>query len=97
MTKWVFPDEGYNPGAQAAILEVVENQVANNDPPETRATFQRLVGLGYSEMDAKKLIGCCVACEIYSVMRPGGGFDRERFVAALEQLPDVLPFAGYES
>jgi hypothetical protein len=33
-----------NPHLQAAILEVVENQLRNNDPPQTGQTFKRLIG-----------------------------------------------------
>jgi hypothetical protein len=42
---------------QQAILEVVENQLRANDPPETRQTLDRLLASGYSRKDAIKLIG----------------------------------------
>jgi len=32
-----------NPQLQAAIIEVVENQLRNNDPPQTQQTFSRLM------------------------------------------------------
>jgi len=38
---------------KAAILEVVENQMRNNDPPETRQTCDHLIQEGHSEEDAK--------------------------------------------
>ena len=50
---------------KSAILEVVDNQLRANDPPETRQTFDRLISEGYSEEEAKKLIGCVVSEQIF--------------------------------
>jgi hypothetical protein len=61
--------KNFNPHLQAAILEAVENQLADNDPPETRKTYERLIREGRSEKDAKKLIGCVVVAEIFSVRK----------------------------
>ena len=36
----------------AAALEVVENQLRDDDPPETRETFDRLVGEGEGHAEA---------------------------------------------
>jgi hypothetical protein len=38
-----------NPHLQAAIMEVVENQLRNNDPPQTGQTFKRLIEADHSE------------------------------------------------
>jgi hypothetical protein len=37
-----------NPYLKSAILEVVDNQLKANDPPETRKTLKRLPTEGYS-------------------------------------------------
>jgi hypothetical protein len=37
-----------NPALRAAIMEVVENQLRDNTPSETRPTLARLMGQGYS-------------------------------------------------
>lgn len=81
--------KNFNPYLQSAILEVVENQLAGNDPPETKKTYERLVQDGHSEVDAKKLIGCVVAAEMFFVMKQGKPFDHARFVAALDRLPQI--------
>jgi Domain of unknown function (DUF1841) len=81
--------KNFNPHLQAAILEAVENQLADNDPPETRKTYQRLIREGHSEKDAKKLIGCVVVAEIFSVMKQEKPFDHARFVEALNRLPEI--------
>lgn len=37
-----------NPHLKAAILEVVENQLQADDPPETRQTLEHLLSEGFS-------------------------------------------------
>ena len=54
-----------NPQLQAAIIEVVENQLRNDDPPQTGQTFKRLIEGGHSEKEAKRLIACVVSAEIF--------------------------------
>jgi hypothetical protein len=85
-----------NPYLRAAIMEVVENQLRNNDPPQTRQTFRRLIEAGYSEEEAKRLIGCVVSAEIFDVLKKNEPFNLERFVKALNKLPE-MPWAEEES
>ncbi len=79
----------FNPHLQAAVLEVVENQLAGNNPPETGKTYERLIQEGHSEEDAKKLIGCVIAAEMFYVMKQEKPFDHARFVEALNRLPEI--------
>ena len=69
------------------ILEVVNNQLKANDPKETKITLARLIGEGYSKIDAKKLIGQCVLFEMYSMVKEEKPFNEERFTRNLKQLP----------
>lgn len=85
-----------NPYLRAAIMEVVENQLRNNDPPQTQQTFRRLIEAGYSEEEAKRLIGCVVSAEIFDVLKKNEPFNLERFVKALNKLPE-MPWAEEES
>lgn len=82
----------YNPRVQQAVLEIVDNQLRAGDPPQTRATFNRLVAKGCSAREAKKLIAAAVVVEIFDVMKHGKGFDRDRFIRNLDRLPE-LPLA----
>lgn len=41
---------------QKAILDVVENQIRENNPPATKKTFDRLLKNGHSKDEAMKLI-----------------------------------------
>jgi len=78
----------FNPHLQAVYLEAVDNQLQNNDPPETRLTLDRLRKLNFSEHDAKLLIASAIAVETYEVMNTQKPFNRERFIHNLQCLPD---------
>jgi hypothetical protein len=78
-----------NPRLKAIILEVVDNQLRADDPPETRTTLNRLIAEGYSEKDAKELIGCVVTSEIFDVMKNKEKFNLKRYIDALNTLPKL--------
>ncbi len=80
-------EEKTNPYLRAAFLEVVDNQLRDNDPPETRETLERLKAEGYSVQDAKLLIAQAVVVEAYMIMKEKASFNRERFVRNLMALP----------
>ena len=76
-----------NPALTAAILAVVDHQMQNNSPLETRRTLERLVALGYAPHDARRLIGNVVAQEIFAVMQRGEVYHEQRYITALQGLP----------
>ena len=71
------------------ILEVVDNQIRDLDPPATKSTFDRLVQEGHSRNEARRLIGCVVATEIFEVLKVKQPFDQKRFEEALHKLPEL--------
>jgi len=76
-----------NPALTAAILEVVDTQLRENTPPETRQTFERLVTSGNAPEDARRLIGNVVAQEIFHVLQRREVYNEQRYLAALHGLP----------
>jgi hypothetical protein len=88
--------ERSNPHLQAAIIEVVENQLRNDDPPQTRQTFKRLIEAGHSEKEAKRLIACVVSAEIFDVLKKNEPFNLDRFVKGLNKLP-TMPWEEEEN
>jgi hypothetical protein len=78
-----------NPHLQAAIMQVVENQLRSNDPPQTKQTLRRLIQTGHSEKEAKRLIACVVSAEIFDVLKKNQPFDLDRFVKGLNKLPTM--------
>jgi hypothetical protein len=71
------------------MFDIVETQIQENEPPETKQTLNRLLKEGYSREEAMELIAIVVASEIYDVMKHQQPFNRNRFVKRLEDLPEL--------
>lgn len=56
-----------NTALKREILQVVENQLRDGNPPETKATYERLIAEGISDENARALIGQVVVCEILTL------------------------------
>lgn len=80
-------EEG-NPYLKAAFLEVVENQLADNDPPETRETLDRLRAQGISEEDARIYIAHAISVELYDILKHQNEFNLDRYRRNLKRLPE---------
>jgi hypothetical protein len=83
-----FYDDGtpFNPRLKALILEIVEDQIRNDDPLETRQTLERLLAAGHSRQQAVEMIGSALVEEIWSMLHDHKPFDHARFTALLDQL-----------
>lgn len=75
--------------ARKAILEVVDNQLRDLNPPAAKETFDRLVVEGFAQDEARRLIGCLVASEIFGALTRLQPYDEERYVTALKNLPEL--------
>ena len=69
-----------------AILEVVENQLAMGEPPETQKTLDRLMAAGYSRPQAMKMIGGALLEEMWEIMHEQKEHDPVRYKARLDKL-----------
>ena len=70
------------------FMEIIDNQIRDNSPPETKQTLDRLISEGISEKEAKDTIGCVVISEIFDVLKNKEDFNEERYIAALNKLPE---------
>ena len=52
-------------------------------------TFDRLIEEGYSEEQARTLIGYVVASEIFEILKYMKPYNHERYVEALRRLPEL--------
>lgn len=80
-----------NKRVNAIILQVVANQIDEENPPATKQTYERLIAAGFSDKEARDLLGCVVVSEIFDVMKQNKPFNEKRFVQALARLP-TLPW-----
>ena len=72
-----------------AILEVINNQIKDNDPPETKQAFDRLKKEGFSEQETLKLIGNVVVSEVFTVLKENRPYDHKKYISALNALPKL--------
>lgn len=68
------------------ILEVVDNQLKTNDPPCTKACYEKLLDSGYSKSEAKDKIGAVALTEIYDILKAGKSFDEAKYQKSLEEI-----------
>ncbi|MCG6939015.1 MAG: hypothetical protein LJE83_12700 [Gammaproteobacteria bacterium] len=74
-----------------AIVEVVENQLADNNPPETKQTLDRLMKTGESRENAIRYIAGALSVEIFGALKQQESYNNERYVNNLKALP-ALPY-----
>ena len=72
-----------------AVLEAVEKQITDGEPPETAETLERLVGEGYPRNEAVLMIGHVLAVEMFGIMKEERGFDHAGYARALARLPKL--------
>ena len=76
-------------GVRAALREAIQNQIAANDPAETKETFNRLIAGGFAEEDVWRLLSAVLAIELATILREDRPFSLDAYVKALKALPDL--------
>ena len=69
------------------IFEIIKNQLRDNDPPETKATYDRLIKNGFDDFQTRQMIGQCLALELFDVMKFGKPYNNERYIKNMKALP----------
>lgn len=69
-----------------SILQVVDNQLKDDNPPCTKQTFERLVKAGHSPKRAKEMIAAVLIEEMSYIMKKNQLFNEERFCSKLNAL-----------
>jgi hypothetical protein len=76
----------YNPYLKKAFLTIVNNQLRDNNPPETNETLIRLMQNGHSENEAIELIAGIIASDVYNILSDQKEFDLVKYIEALNNL-----------
>lgn len=84
-----MPTPRSSPVLQATIYDILDKQLGDHEPPETRATLERLVAGGIKQDEARRLLACAIVAEIWSMMKENKPFDMQRFVGRLATLPET--------
>lgn len=78
-----------HPQFDAAIIEVVDNQLRDLNPPEVKETYDRLIGSGVSDKEARRLIAVVLSSEIFQMLKDEKNYNPERYIASLRKLPKL--------
>jgi alkylhydroperoxidase/carboxymuconolactone decarboxylase family protein YurZ len=81
--------DGANPFAHIAIHQVIANQIANRNPPQTAETLEALMQAGYTRHEAIHAIGAILAQEIFEILRDERPFDETGYIQALCDLAET--------
>jgi hypothetical protein len=81
--------EKVNRRAGELVIQAIKKQIRQNDPPETKETFDRLRREGHAEEEVYRMLGCVMTSEIYEVMKDERVFDRDLYVQRLRALPKL--------
>jgi hypothetical protein len=88
MTKMKRKEPKANPHLKAGFMEIVDNQLKENDLPETRETLARLISEGFSDESARMHIAAAVTVEVSNTLVHETPFNLARYVQNLKNLPN---------
>jgi len=80
---------GSKRAVRAALRDILEKQIEADDPPEVKATFNRLRRDGESTETTWRLLSAVLMLELWEILRTEREFDRARYVAHLHALPTL--------
>lgn len=82
-------DEPSRERLRETMLEVVDNQLREGDPPEAKQTYARLLRAGFPDEEARRLIAAVMLTEIYDILKQQQPYNEARYLAALARLPKL--------
>jgi hypothetical protein len=77
------------PEIAPSILEVIENQMRENNPPIVKKTYNRLIKEGHSEDYTRRLIAYAMMVEMNDMLKTMRMFDVEKYTHTLNRLPEL--------
>lgn len=72
------------------IFEIIKNQLKDNNPPETKATYDRLINQGFDDFQTRQMIGQCIEIELFEIFKFGKPYNNDRYIKNLKKLPKEL-------
>ena len=69
------------------IFEIIKNQLRDNNPPETKLTFDRLRKQGFGDFQTRQMIGQCLAVELFDIIKFKKPYNKKRYIKNLLALP----------
>ena len=77
------------PEIAPSILEAIENQISENNPPIVKKTYNRLIKEGHSEDYTRRLIAYAMMVEMNDMLKTMRMFDVKKYTHTLNRLPEL--------
>ncbi|MGO9147618.1 MAG: hypothetical protein ACLQDF_14750 [Desulfomonilia bacterium] len=74
-----------------ALFEAIQGQINNDNPKETKLTYERLVSEGHTHHEAMRLIAFVLVNEMNDMLKANRPFNEARYIKALKALSKKLP------
>lgn len=78
-----------SPAVKKAIIDTIKTQINKNDPPETKQTYFRLLGEGFSEKDVYSYLAQALSYEMYAMMKNGRKYNHANYAKLISRLPHL--------
>jgi len=78
-----------SPQLTQAVLDAVDNQLSDLNPPEAKETYDRLIANGISDKEARRLIAIALSSEMFEMLKYKKDYSPERYIASLRKLPHL--------
>ena len=75
--------------AHEKLVEAIENQLAEGEPPAAQATLNKLTLVGYEREETLSLIAQVLAHHINLMLEQDAPFDLQAYEQSLRNLPDL--------
>lgn len=75
--------------AGEVIIDILENQIADNNPPETKETLERLIKNGETRENAMRYIASVFSIEIFGAIKNQEPYNNKRYTSNLKALPKL--------
>lgn len=85
--KTVNSATGSRQAAAEGIIEAVENQLKENNPPQAKRALNRLIAQGESRDNAIRHIACALMIEVFDVVTNEAQYNEARYIHNLNRLP----------
>lgn len=84
-------DDNEEEFAASTLMQAIENQLENDNPPATTAVFNKLTLVGYERDDIIEMMAHVLAVEIDAMLAADRPFDGTWYETALRALPQLPP------
>lgn len=82
-----MPDR--NPRLGKHLIEVIQRQIDDDDPPGAKEVYDRLITDGHAEEEVYGMVACALTSVIFASRRAERDFDAELYVERLRALPQM--------